>query len=91
MVEVLAIISLVLTLVVVLVVAYHLIGIFLALRKAAGHLNALAGGLLQIKADTTPLNGKIDTINGGLSTLIAPLMAANGNLAKIVEVATRGR
>ena len=43
MVEVLAIISLVLALVVVLVVAYHLIGIFMALRKAA-NLSAGACG-----------------------------------------------
>jgi hypothetical protein len=91
MVETLAITSIVLVLVVVLVVAYHLIGIFFALRHAAIHLQALAGGLQKVQADTAPLNNKIDTINVGLSALLPPLLAANGNLAKIVEVASRGR
>ena len=89
MVEILSLISVVLALVIVLVVAYHLIGIFLALRRGANSLQKLAGGLEKIRVDTAPLNGKIGTINGGLSALIAPLLAANGNLAKIVAIAAR--
>ncbi len=90
MVEVLAVISVILALVIVLIVAYHLIGIFLALRRGANTLQKLAGGLDKIRTDTVPLNGKLETINGRLSALIPPLLAANGNLGKIVEIANRG-
>ncbi len=89
MITALSLISLVLALVVVLLVAYHLIGIYLALRKGRGHLAKLAGGLIQIRDDTVPLNGKIETINGGLSQLAAPLLAANGHLARILAIAKR--
>ncbi len=87
MILALSVLSLVLALVVVLVVAYYLIGIYLALRKGRGHLAKLAGGLIQIRDDTVPLNGKIETINGGLSQLAAPLLAANGHLARILVIA----
>ncbi len=90
MVAVLSLVSLAVALVVVLVVAYHLIGIYLALRKGRIHLAKLAGGLTQIRNDTAPLNDKIETINKGLSALAPPLLAANGNLAAIVEIARRG-
>lgn len=91
MVVALGILSLVLAVVIVAVVAYHLVGIYLALRKGADHLEKLAGGLIAIRDNTAPLNVKIDTINGGLSDLVAPLLAANGNLAAIVKVASGGR
>ncbi len=87
MILALSVLSLVLALVVVLVVAYQLIGIYLALRNGRGHLAKLAGGLIQIRDDTVPLNGKIETINGGLSQLAAPLLAANGHLARILVIA----
>ncbi len=87
MIEVLGIISLVLVLVIVLVVAYHLIGIYVALKRGADHLEKLAGGLVAIRDNTAPLNEKIDAINDGLSALLPPLLAANGNLAAIVKVA----
>jgi hypothetical protein len=90
MVITLSLISLVLALVMVLVVAWHLIGIYLALRNGRRHLAKLAGGLAQIRTDTAPLNGKIATINEGLSALAPPLMSANGNLAAIVAIARRG-
>ena len=90
MVMVLAWISVAVALVVVLVVAYHLIGIYLALRKGRMHLAKLAGGLKQIRDDTAPLNAKLATINAGLAALAPPLLAANGNLARIVEIARRG-
>ena len=89
MIVALSLISLVLALVVVLLVAYHLIGIYLALRNGRVHLAKLAGGLAQIRQDTVPLNGKIETINGGLSQLAAPLLAANGHLARILANAKR--
>ncbi len=90
MVAGLALVSLAVALVVVLVVAYHLIGIYLALRKGRSHLAKLAGGLKQIRDDTAPLNGKLDAINTRLSSLAPPLLAANGNLARIVAIARRG-
>ncbi len=86
----LSVISLVLALVVLAVIAYHLIGIYHALRKGRSHLAKLAAGLKQIRDDTAPLNSKIHTINTGLSVLAPPLLASNGNLARIVEIARRG-
>ncbi len=90
MVTALALVSLVLVLAVVLVVAYHLFGIWIALRRGRKHLEKLAGGLAQIRTDTAPLNGKLGTINAGLSALALPLLAAIGNLAAIVAIARRG-
>ncbi|MDU8944321.1 hypothetical protein [Ovoidimarina sediminis] len=80
-------VSLIVVLVIVAVVAYHLIGIYVALKRGADHLEKLAGGLTAIRDNTAPLNGRVDDINVGLSGLIAPLLAANGNLAAIVKVA----
>lgn len=89
MVDILALVSVAVTLIVVLVVAYHLIGIYWALRKGRLHLAQLAGGLAQIRDDTAPLNAKLGTVNIGLSALAPPLLAANANLGRIVEVAAR--
>ncbi len=72
LVDILALISVALTLTVVLVVAFYLIGVYWALRKGRGHL------------------AKLGTVNAGLSAIAPPLLAANANLARIVEVATRG-
>ena len=90
MIITLILVSVVLALAVVLVIAYHLIGIWLALRNGRRHLEKLAGGLAQIRTDTGPLNGMVTTINAGLSALAPPLLAANGNLAAIVAIARRG-
>ena len=79
--------SLILVLVIVAVVAWHLLGIFIALKRGADHLQQLAGGLVAIRDNTVPLNGKVDEINAGLTELVSPLLAANGNLAAIVTVA----
>ena len=87
MIDVLAIITLVLVLAIVLIVAYHLIGIYLALVRTVADLKKLAGGLVKIRDDTKPLNGKVDTINAGLAELIPALLATNDNLAAIVKVA----
>jgi hypothetical protein len=90
MITVLTIISLVLVLAIVLIAAYHLIGIYVALKRGADHLEKLAGGLVKVRDDTADLNAKVDTINGGLSALVPPLLGANANLAAIVRVATSG-
>ena len=89
MILTLAYITLAAVLIIVLVVAYHLIGIYIALKRGGDHLETLAGGLMAIRDNTAPLNGRMDEINAGLTALIAPLLAANGNLAAIVKVVTR--
>ena len=48
---------------IVLVVAYHLIGIFWYLKKTGDNLENLAGGLIQISANTNPLESHIDDLN----------------------------
>jgi hypothetical protein len=90
MIDLLTALSVVLALAIVAVVAIYLILIFVALKRAADHLEALATGLIKIRDDTGPLEEKVGTINGGLAGLAPPLLAVNGNLAAIVEVATRG-
>lgn len=87
MIATLGIITLVVVLIIVAVVAYHLIGIYVALKRGGDHLEALAGGLVAIRDNTAPLNGRVDDINAGLTALVDPLLAANGNLAAIVKVA----
>jgi hypothetical protein len=88
LIEVLAVISVVLVLAIVVIVAYHLIGIYLALKRSADHLDKLAGGLVKVRDDTRELNAKVGTINQGLSGLLAPLLSANKNLGGIVTLAT---
>jgi hypothetical protein len=83
-------VSVILALAIVAVVAVYLILILLALKRGADHLEALAGQLVKIRDDTRPLEGKVTTINGGLAGLLPPLLATNGNLARIVEVASAG-
>ena len=82
--------TLVVVLVIVVLVAYHLIGIYFALKRGADHLEALAVGLAKVQDDTSSLNAKVDTINGGLSALAPDLLKANDNLAAIVSVAQKG-
>ena len=82
--------TLLVVLVIVVLVAYHLIGIYFALKRGADHLEVLAGGLANVRDDTSSLNAKIDTINGGLSALAPDLLKANDNLAAIVNVAQKG-
>ena len=49
MIIVLTVITLVLVLAIVLLVAYHLIGIFIALKRGADYLEKLAGGLSKVR------------------------------------------
>jgi hypothetical protein len=87
MITILAFATLAVVLIIVLVVAYHLIGIFVALKRGADHLEALAGGLIAIRDNTAPLNGKVDEVNAGLTGLLEPLLTTNSNLGAIVKIA----
>jgi hypothetical protein len=89
MITALTSISVILVVVIVLVVAYHLIGVYFALKRGADHLEALAAGLAKVRNDTKPLNQRVDNIIDGLSSLAAPLLNANNNLAAIVDVVGR--
>lgn len=91
MMTILTLLSVVLAGAIVAVVAVYLILIFLALKRTADHLQALAGGLVQIRDDTAPLEEKVRAVNGGLGALLDPLLAVNDNLAAIVDVARAGR
>ncbi len=90
MIAFLTALTLIVVLVIVALVAYHLIGIYIALKRGADHLEALAGGLAKVRENTSSLNAKVDTINGGLSALAPDLLKANDNLAAIVSVAQKG-
>jgi uncharacterized membrane protein YdbT with pleckstrin-like domain len=90
MITILAFATLAVVLIIVLVVAYHLIGIFVSLKRGANHLEALAGGLIATRDNTIPLNGRVDEINAGLTGLVEPLLATNSNLGTIVKI-TSGR
>tara|TARA_B100000424_G_C22760950_1_gene410537 strand:+ start:213 stop:464 length:252 start_codon:yes stop_codon:yes gene_type:complete len=65
---------------IVLVVAFHLIGIFWYLKKTGDNLENLAGGLIQISANTNPLESNIDDLNEGLNVLISNFIATLKNL-----------
>lgn len=90
LIDLLGLVTLVLSLVILLLVAWHLVGIYVALKRGADHLEKLAGGLVKVRDDTAPLNAKVDTINGGLKALLPPLLGANSNLAAIVKIAKGG-
>jgi len=78
-------ISLVLAGAIVLVVAYHLIGIYLNLKKTADNLELLAGGLVQVNQNTAPLGEGIGQLNGGLSVLLDEFKAALSNLSQLTK------
>ena len=65
---------------IVLVVAFHLIGIFWYLKKTGDNLENLAGGLIQISANTYPLESNIDDLNKGLNVLISNFLTTLKNL-----------
>ncbi len=72
---------------IVLVLVAYLIGIIVALWRAKNSLARLAGGLVAIRDNTQPLGQHLQTINGGLVSLLKGLLAVNGDLAAIVRVA----
>ena len=65
---------------IVLVVAFHLISIFWYLKKTGDNLENLAGGLIQISANTYPLESNIDDLNKGLNVLISNFLTSLKNL-----------
>ena len=65
---------------IVLVVAFHLIGIFWYLKKTGDNLENLAGGLIQISENTNPLESNIDDLNEGLNVLISNFITTLKNL-----------
>ena len=65
---------------IVLVVAFHLIGIFWYLKKTGDNLENLAGGLIQVSANTNPLESNIDDLNNGLNLLISNFLTTLKNL-----------
>ena len=65
---------------IVLVVAFHLIGIFWYLKKTGDNLENLAGGLIQIRSNTNPLESNIDDLNEGLNVLISNFITTLKNL-----------
>jgi hypothetical protein len=90
MITFLTLVSLVLALAIVAAVAWHLIGIYAALKRAGDHLEALAGGLTAIRDHTVPLNGRIDSINAGLAALLPPLGGTAASLGAIAALLKRG-
>ena len=78
-------ITLVLAGAIVLVVAYHLIKIYLNLKKTGDNLELLAGGLAQINQNTVPLGEGIGQLNGGLSVLLEEFKAALSNLSQLAK------
>lgn len=87
MTQLLLYLSLAVTFAVVLVLVVYLLAIIVALWHAKNSLAKLAGGLIAIRDHTEPLGDRMNSINGGLSALLAGLLAVNGNLAAIVKVA----
>lgn len=90
MIAALVVASLVLAGAIVAAVAYHLVGILLALKRAGDHLQALAGGLAAIRDDTAPLKAGIDAVNAALAALLPPLRGAAAGLAGIAAALGRG-
>ena len=78
-------ITLILAGAIVLVVAYHLIKIYLNLKKTGDNLELLAGGLAQINQITAPLGEGFGQLNGGLSVLLEEFKAALSNLTQLTK------
>ncbi len=71
---------------VVLVLVIFLVGVIIYLFRAAGHLQGLAGGLKKIEMDTLPLGNQLTTINGALDQLHGGLSSVNSHLSAIAGV-----
>lgn len=83
MVGFLSVVTLVLVAAIVLVVAYHLIGIYFYLKRTGDHLQALAGGLATVQTNTKPLDESIGTITGGLANLLEEFVECMNNIKKL--------
>jgi uncharacterized phage infection (PIP) family protein YhgE len=76
--------TLAITTVVVAVVAYHLVGIAVALTRANDNLARLAGGLEAIRDNTAPLGEDLTTINGAAIGILNGLTSVDENLVKVI-------
>jgi hypothetical protein len=68
--------------VVVLTLAYYLLGIIAALRRANANLEKLAGGLQAIQRNAEPLAADLATINGAAVKLRDGLAGVERNLRR---------
>ncbi|MDQ6823545.1 MAG: hypothetical protein M3Z07_03520 [Candidatus Eremiobacteraeota bacterium] len=71
--------------IIVLVLAFTLISVAIALSRAAGHVRAIAGGLEAVDGYTSPLGEYLTTINGALVKLLNGLGSADGHLATVAR------
>lgn len=84
--DILYIATLIVVALVVLVLVVYLVLVIFYLFRGAAHLKALAGGLQKIENDTAPLTEKLTTINGALDQLHGGLSSVNSHLAAIAGV-----
>ncbi len=71
--------------IVVLVLAFTLISVAVALSRSARHIRAIAGGLEAVDGYTAPLGGHLTTINDALGKLLRGLSSADGHLATVAR------
>ncbi len=81
--QILFVATLVVVAIVVLVLAYYLLGIIVALRRANVNLTKLAAGLEAIQRNTDALGGDLGKINGAAVMLRDGLNSVAGHLAKV--------
>jgi uncharacterized phage infection (PIP) family protein YhgE len=81
----LTLLTLAITVAVVGVVAAYLVQIAVALTRANNNLAKLAGGLEAIRNNTAPLAEDLGSINSAAVTVRDGLIAADGNLVKVIE------
>ena len=74
--------TLVVIAIVVLVLAYYLLGIIFALRRANANLAKLAAGLEAIRANTGVLESDLGTINGAALKLRDGLQSVAAHLGE---------
>tara|TARA_R100000935_G_scaffold21665_1_gene40097 strand:- start:12480 stop:12755 length:276 start_codon:yes stop_codon:yes gene_type:complete len=70
----------------VTVLVIYLILIIVALRRAGNQLQTLAGGLQKIVDDSSPLAGKVGTINSALIKLQEGLSSVDNHLINVAKV-----
>jgi len=70
----------------VLVLVIYLILIIVALRRAGSQLKTLAEGLQKIVDDSSPLAGKLGTINSALIKLRGGLSSVDDHLINVAKV-----
>lgn len=78
--------TLLFALVVVLALAGYLIAVAWALMKAKASVTRIADALESVAAQTAPLDEKLATINGALTTLAGGLDTADRHLGRAARV-----